>query len=552
MKNLLFLLLGAFLCTSVLGNELWSDAFDFDGSQITETPFTLLASDKIFYSSALADGEPTSLELLAQDKTKPLLIAPLFSDDSGTRVQGTATWNYYVDPYKEYPSGDVYELKETIVSSQGTTVLTRNVMIVPEPAVLLLLALFGSLFLLRKQRVLLLVLFVVASVGAYAEATVFSVSCHQAWPFLRSVVIDYTLTTDSGSTLPAFNVGFYGTLDNGETVFDLSNKGTLTKEGVGGAVFGAGAHTTIWTPDESFYSVNQKIKIKVTATEVSDTTYMVVDLNTYEVSYSSTGPDLSNDTCRKTELWLRKIEPGTFYMGSPNDELGRDPSSGAEIRHSVTLTKPYYIGVLETTQKQYQLVTGSNPADLNIGEPYPVEQVSYDMIRGTNLGANWPASGDVDATSFMGLMRVKTGLTFDLPTEAQWEYACRATTTTALNSGKNLTSTTVCANVAEVGRYTHNTNDGKGNNFVTGGQYLVNSWGLYDMHGNLDELCLDYYDGYTSTAQTDPVGPTTGTERLIRGGSWKDNASECRSARRIPVDSNYHAQHVGFRVIVRP
>ncbi len=552
MKNLFFLLLGAFLCTSVLASELWSDAFDFDGSQITETPFTLLASDKIFYSSALADGEPTSLELLAQDKTKPLLIAPLFSDDSGTRVQGTATWNYYVDPYKEYPSGDVYQLKETIETSQGTTVLTRNVMIVPEPAVLLLLALFGSLFLLRKQRVLLLVLFVVASVGAYAEATVFSVSCHQAWPFLRSVVIDYTLTTDSGSTLPAFNVGFYGTLDNGETVFDLSNKGTLTKEGVGGAVFGAGAHTTIWTPDESFYSVNQKIKIKVTATEVSDTTYMVVDLNTYEVSYSSTGPDLSNDTCRKTELWLRKIEPGTFYMGSPNDELGRDPSSGAEIRHSVTLTKPYYIGVLETTQKQYQLVTGSNPADLNIGEPYPVEQVSYDMIRGTNLGANWPASGDVDATSFMGLMRVKTGLTFDLPTEAQWEYACRATTTTALNSGKNLTSTTVCANVAEVGRYTHNTNDGKGNNFVTGGQYLVNSWGLYDMHGNLDELCLDYYDGYTSTAQTDPVGPTTGTERLIRGGSWKDNASECRSARRIPVDSNYHAQHVGFRVIVRP
>ena len=552
MKTLYFPIFVALLCTNIFASELWSSAFDFDGSEITDTPFTLLATDEIFYSSALADGEPVSLELIAQDKTKPLLIAPLFSDDSGAPVQRTATWNYYADPYKEYPSGDVYQLKETIETSQGTTVLTRNVMIVPEPVALLILALCGSLFLLRRQRALLLVLIVVTSVGAFAEATVSSVSCHQAWPFLRSVVIDYTLTTDSGNTLPAFNVGFYGTLDDGVTVFDLSQKGTLTKDGVGGAVFGAGAHTTIWTPDESFYSVNQKIKIKVTATEASDTTYMVVDLNTYEVSYSSTGPDLSNDTCRKTELWLRKIEPGTFYMGSPTDELGRDPSSGAETRHSVTLTKPYYIGVLETTQKQYQLVTGSDPADLNIGEKYPVEQVSYDMIRGTNLGAQWPASGDVDATSFMGLMRAKTGLTFDLPTEAQWEYACRATTTTALNSGKNLTSTTVCANVAEVGRYLHNSNDGKGNNYVKGGQYLGNSWGLYDMHGNLDELCLDYYDGYTSTAQTDPVGPTTGTERVIRGGSWEDVASECRSARRIPVDSNYHAQHVGFRVIVRP
>lgn len=552
MKTLYFSLLAALLSVNIFASELWSSAFDFDGSEITDTPFTLLATDEIFYSSALADGEPVSLELIAQDKTKPLLIAPLFSDDSGNPVQGTATWNYYADPYKEYPSGDVYQLKETIETSQGTTVLTRNVMILPEPAALLLLALCGSLFLLRRQRALLLVLVVVTSFGAFAEATVSSVSCHQAWPFLRSVVIDYTLTTDSGNTLPAFNVGFYGTLDDGVTVFDLSNKGTLTKEGVGGAVFGAGAHTTIWTPDESFYSVNQKIKIKVTATEASDTTYMVVDLTTYEVSYSSTGPDLSNDTCRKTELWLRKIEPGTFYMGSPNDELGRDPSSGAETRHSVTLTKPYYIGVLETTQKQYQLVTGSDPADLNIGEKYPVEQVSYDMIRGTNLGAQWPASGDVDAASFMGLIRAKTGLTFDLPTEAQWEYACRATTTTALNSGKNLTSTTVCANVAEVGRYLHDSNDGKGNYYVKGGQYLGNSWGLYDMHGNLDELCLDYYDGYTSTAQTDPVGPATGTERVIRGGSWEDVASECRSARRIPVDSNYHAQHVGFRVIVRP
>ncbi|MBO7434912.1 formylglycine-generating enzyme family protein, partial [bacterium] len=285
--------------------------------------------------------------------------------------------------------------------------------------------------------------------------------------------------------------------------------------------------------------------------------YMVVDLSggtgasSYPVSYLSSVPEGGwGDEYKTTKLVLRLVQPGTFTMGSPSGEIGRDTSATGELQHQVTLTKPYYIGIFEMTQGQYKCITGNNPADRVIALDHPVNEVSYDMIRGTNQGQNWPADNNVDSDSFMGVMRAKTGLTFDLPTEAQWEYACRAETTTALNSGKDLTNATVCPNMAEVGRYTHNTTDGKGNYFVAPGQYLVNNWGIYDMHGNLAELCLDYYAGYSADSQTDPKGPSTGTLRVQRGGDWEDIASECRSARRVGIDSNYHHQTFGFRVVV--
>ena len=558
MSKLLSLFISALLCTTVLASELWSGATAFDGSEITSTPITLLTTDQIFYSSALADGEPVSLELTATDTSDSTKVAALFYDDSQTAVEGTASWNYKDQAYEDFPSGVVYELKETIVTTEGTQNLTRNVRILPEPACLVLFAVLGGLFLARRKGAWMLLVLTVASLGAFANVTVTSVTAQQAWPFKRSLVINYTLESNTqGATV--FAVDFYGTFDDGETTFKLNERGTLEKDGANGVLFSAGTHKVIWNPASDLTLKSSNLKIKVEAEEVtSEATYLVVDLSdgtsasSYPVSYLSEVPEGGwSDEYRTTKLVLRLVQPGTFTMGSPTTELGRDTSANGELQHDVTLTKSYYVGIFETTQRQYELITGSDPADLNIGQKYPVEQVSYDMIRGNDQGANWPADNNVDSGSFMGILRAKTGLTFDLPTEAQWEYACRATTTTALNSGKDLTNASVCPNMAEVGRYTHNTNDGKGNNFVEPGQYLVNNWGIFDMHGNLAELCLDYYADYSSSdAVTDPVGPSTGTLRVKRGGSWQDIASECRSARRVGVDSNFHNQGTGFRVVV--
>jgi uncharacterized repeat protein (TIGR02543 family) len=273
--------------------------------------------------------------------------------------------------------------------------------------------------------------------------------------------------------------------------------------------------------------------------------YMVVDLSggtnaaSYPVSCLDGLPAGGwTDDYKTDKLVLRKIPAGTFTMGSPKDELGRH-SSNNETQHQVTLTRPYYIGVFELTQKQWERVMGSNPSSFQ-GDMRPVERVSYNMIRGDNLGSQWPANNTVDDASFMGKLRTKAGLVFDLPTEAQWEHACRAGTETALNSGRNLLNRTNDVNMAEVGRYMFNVSDGKGGYTVAHtavGSYLPNAWGLYDMHGNEKEYCLDWFEPYAETA-VDPVGAIAGTARINRGGNWytRGGAAGCRSATRFSED----------------
>ncbi len=290
--------------------------------------------------------------------------------------------------------------------------------------------------------------------------------------------------------------------------------------------------------------------------------YTVVNLSggpnatSYPVRYTNTPPNLNDDTCRTTELWLRRIPAGTFIMGSPDDELGR---SSDEKQHEVTLTEDYYIGVFECTQKQFELVMGGNPSG-SLGDCRPVENITYSNLRGTeaHAGAGWPTTYGhvVDASSFMGKLPAKTGLVFDLPTAAQWEYACRAGTTTALNSGKNLTWVATDTAMDEVGRYRGNQSDSSVGGYTlitTVGSYLPNDWGLYDMHGNVWEWCLDWYSSYGTAAVVDPVGPNTSSNdrRVIRGGNWNADASNCRSAKRnywLPLQSNGH----GFRVAIHP
>jgi formylglycine-generating enzyme required for sulfatase activity len=295
--------------------------------------------------------------------------------------------------------------------------------------------------------------------------------------------------------------------------------------------------------------------------------YMVIDLSegpdagSYPVSYLSAVPSGGwTDEYKTTKLVMRKIPAGTFTMGATTNELGRFDSDHNHNQHTVTLTQDFYIGVFEVTQRQWELVMRNKPSYFNNATYYqtrPVEQVSYYDIRenpnNSAISPNWPEASQVHADSFMGKLRAKTDLTtFDLPTEAQCEYACRAGTTTALNSGKNLTAIESCPNMAEVGRYEFNGGNGSTQNDDTSvgtakvGSYLPNTWGLYDMHGNVLECCLDWVAAYSGTVE-DPGGAASGSDRVARGGNWNGFAGGCRSAARHYIWPDLRFDGIGFR-----
>ncbi len=297
--------------------------------------------------------------------------------------------------------------------------------------------------------------------------------------------------------------------------------------------------------------------------------YMVIDVSggpeaeSYPATYYRTLADVpggpNSDAYKTTNILMRLISKGGYTMGSPTSELGRDSD---ETQHQVTLTKDFYIGVFEVTQKQWERVMGAWPSYFNNAtyrDARPVEQVSYYDIRenpaNSAIDPHWPQSSQVHADSFMGKLRAKTGLaTLDLPTESQWEYACRAGTATALNSGKNLTNTGSCPNMSEVGRYWYNGGSGYTQNGDTSvatakvGSYLPNAWGLYDMHGNVWEWCLDWYASSYPGTVTDPSGAASGSSRVLRGGGWGSSARYCRSAYRSGYNPSYRNYYDGFRI----
>ena len=191
----------------------------------------------------------------------------------------------------------------------------------------------------------------------------------------------------------------------------------------------------------------------------SSSSYCVIDLSAgssaekYPITFLAKPPTDSTNGFNTTEykttkLVLQRIPAGSFIMGS--DQSAED--------HLVTLTRAFYIGVFEVTQKQWELVMGSNPSKY-VGNARPVESVSYGDIRGSSLGAQWPSSDAVDDTSFMGKLRAKTGVHFDLPTEAQWEYVCRAGTTTTYSYGDSPNGDYMWYYSNTYGSYTYDTGD---------------------------------------------------------------------------------------------
>ena len=242
------------------------------------------------------------------------------------------------------------------------------------------------------------------------------------------------------------------------------------------------------------------------------------------------------------------IKPGTFMMGSPSNEPGRNDN---EIQHQVTLTKGFYMQTTEVTQGQWQAIMGSNPSYFkNCGNDCPVEQTSWNDVQEFVRKLNQREEGD----------------TYRLPTEAEWEYAARAGSTTAFASG-DITETDCGydANLDAMGWYCGNSDvsySGCEDNSEWGGskcagthpvvQKQPNGWGLYDMHGNVWEWCQDGYRDYTSDTVTDPTGPSSGSFRVLRGGSYFSNAWVCRSAHRSRYNLGGRRSYLGFRLVRNP
>ena len=262
--------------------------------------------------------------------------------------------------------------------------------------------------------------------------------------------------------------------------------------------------------------------------------YCVVDLSggpnasSYPVEYMDAEPDGGFNTpeYKTAKLVLKRVEAGSFVMGH-SEESDNQP-------HSVVLTKPFYMGIFEVTQKQWERVMGTRPSEFS-GDANPVERVSYDMICGSRGGAKWPASDAVDYDSFLGRLRQKTNLNFGLPTEAQWEYACRAGTTTCYSYG----------DIADGDYMWFRDNSSKRTHEV--GTRKPNRWGFYDMHGNVWEWCRDWYAKELSMG-TDPRGSSSGSGRVSRGGCWYFNASICTSSYRDGYGPSDSYDFIGFRL----
>ena len=394
----------------------------------------------------------------------------------------------------------------------------------------------------------------------------------QRYPWNGLVDIDYTITRTEGDLEldPAKNFVEI-------TVVDCAVEPAVTNVAhvfrQGALPISDGTHRVTWDANaEGVNFKSQDVKIFAEIVHYAEK-YMVIDVSTgsgddavYKVTYLNGEPEggFNKEEYKGSKIVLRLIPPGSFVMGSPTTEPGRHDYAAREVQHAVAITKPFYIGVFQVTQKQYNNVMNADPS-AEWGDYHPVEQVKYTDIRGTTDGAKWPQANSVDATSFMGRIRSKCkewdadqgdwvkaveGL-FDLPTEAQWEYACRAGTTTPFNNDKPCsTGEDLKTQLNKLGAY-----NGNMNKHVVVGTYASNAWGLYDMHGNVWEWCLDWYQEDVQNIENpslDPVGPSSGAatdpRRVLRGGGFSNEALRCRSACRHNDAPTAAYNHFGFRL----
>lgn len=233
----------------------------------------------------------------------------------------------------------------------------------------------------------------------------------------------------------------------------------------------------------------------------------------------------------QTRMEFVAIEPGSFVMGSPAGEAGRNED---EMLHRVTITRRLFVGRHEVTQTQWAMVMGQNPSHFSACSHCPVENVDFYQV----------------ATFITNLNAQSTSMRYRLPTEAEWEYVCRAGTRTPFATGEQITGGQ--ANFDGRFPYRGAAAAAPYERTLAVGSFAPNPWGLYDIHGNVWEWTNDWYGTYEPAADTDPRGPDAGTQRVIRGGSWRVDANSARCALRYthaPQDKGFG---LGFRLVAEP
>ncbi len=427
-----------------------------------------------------------------------------------------------------------------------------------------------------KNMVLSLILGLV-SLSVSAEIMVSDVIARQQWPWKRHVRLDYVVSGYETTTPYEIQL----------TAFDSDRPlGNVPLAALSGEIspMRNGKHTIEIDPmrvpalaSEQLVK-NFRVEVTLVAVPVSNVLYRIYDLTKQPgadgqiafitekaltngvwgtwrrdvvsnavsaVIWTAVTNDIKYAT---THLVLRRIPAGTRKVGNPLRDY--------------TITTPFYISVFETTQKQYELMGGNRSgAFFTIeGDFRPMEKVTYDVLRGTTLGASWPDSAEVDQGSVIGNLRAMTGNnSFDLPTEWQWEYACRAGNTLAFNN-----NTSTQAGMFLVGRCMENGGQlydgtkyivfsgGITNGTMRVGGYAPNAWGLYDMHGNVAELCRDWYvtnaTAFVSDTQNATVAQSDGNRVLRNNGWW---ASWYQPAdQRASLSVSKSGSSNGFRVMM--
>ena len=372
----------------------------------------------------------------------------------------------------------------------------------------------------------------------------------------RAIAVSYQLDQPAIVTLEV--------LTNGAPVA-LSD--LLSLEGdVNRYVTSSGNHAFTWRrPHKDIPEGSYTVKYVLTAWATNaPPDYMVVDINPAKVSYYASADaipgGITNWASKTSRIVLRKIPAAGVEWGMGSSlEGGREPER--EVPHLVTLTEDFYLAIFETTKGQYRAFglepsywqwTTNKTGYADVSD-LPIAHVSYHALRGdvANDGIDWPTTGHaVSPTSALQTMRSRTGVEFDLPTDAQWEFACRAGCPLDYSNWSIYN-----ANAAAYGWFRSNSATEVGGESVLHphpvGTRLPNDFGLYDMHGNINEWCLDWNDTtrpFAPDPVTDPLGYTSGEGRITRSGCYNYNVPLCRSARRGKDPPQDPVGVIGFRL----